>query len=79
MLSRGSSLQTKIGANGADVIRVQRALNAALRREVPVTGHFGTQTRDAVKVYKKKVLGTSKVTNGIVGSATWRALHQGRI
>lgn len=77
MLSKGATPATKIGARGADVIRIQRALNAATRRSLPVTGYFGTETRAAVKAYKSSVLGRTQ--NGIVGRLTWRALQQGRM
>lgn len=75
LLSRGSTITVRQGQRSAHVIRLQRALNAATNRRLPVTGYFGTSTRAAVKAYQTKV----KVrANGVVTRATWTALHRGQ-
>lgn len=76
-LTRGASdSSVRQDSRGADVIRVQRALNAATSAQLPVTGYFGAQTRSALVGYQKRVLGSA---SGVVGSATWKALHRGRM
>ncbi len=75
LLSRGSTTTVRQGQRSAHVIRLQRALNAATNRRLPVTGYFGTSTRAAVKAYQTKVRVRS---NGVVASATWTALNRGQ-
>jgi peptidoglycan hydrolase-like protein with peptidoglycan-binding domain len=76
LLSAGSSNWTlRYGSHNADVIRVQRALNAAGSARLRVTGRYDALTRRAVRAYQKKVL--HKAT-GVVASLTWSALHRGR-
>ena len=38
---------------GADAIRVQRAMNAAMARKLAVTGHLPTPPRRAVSAYQR--------------------------
>lgn len=64
------------GARGADVIRVQRALNAAGSPRLTITGHYDRATIDAVKDYQRRK--ALKVT-GTVGKPVWIYLEQGRI
>ena len=69
----GRTLST--GSKGADVVRVQRALNAAGSPALPITGTYDTRTRNAVGSYQAQVgLAVSKV----VGTSTWAALRTGR-
>ena len=76
-LSRGSSnLAVRQGSKNADVVRLQRALNAATSARLPVTGYFGSQTRTALMTWQRKVLGSA---SGVAWMSTWRALHQGRM
>jgi hypothetical protein len=76
LLTAGSSNRTlRTGARNSDVVMVQRALNAALRHRLRVTGHYDKATRAAVRAYQKKVLHRS---TGVVATLTWRALHHGR-
>ena len=75
LLSAGSSNWTlRSGSHNADVVRVQRALNAASSARLAVTGKYDARTRAAVTAYQRKVLHTS---TGVVASLTWRALHRG--
>lgn len=76
LLSAGATDRTlRRGARGADVIRLQRALNAAGRGGLRVSGRFDTATRTAVRRYQAAVLGRA---TGVVATQTWRALHGGR-
>ncbi|MGN6253180.1 MAG: glycoside hydrolase domain-containing protein [Marmoricola sp.] len=63
------------GSHGADVVRLQRALNAAGPGGLHVTGGFDRATRRAVARYQHAVLGRA---TGVVAELTWRALHGGR-
>jgi peptidoglycan hydrolase-like protein with peptidoglycan-binding domain len=63
------------GAHGADVIRVQRALNAAGSPKLTINGTYDAATAAAVGEYQSG-LGL-KVTR-TVGSPTWMPLRQGR-
>ena len=76
LLSAGSTGRVLArGSSGADVVRLQRALNAAVSRRLPVTGHFGPRTRNAVGAYQRKVgIRATKV----VAAQTWSALRAGR-
>lgn len=61
---------------GADVVRVQRALNAAGSPMLRITGVYDAATANAVGAYQ--VRRGLKLTKA-VGSPTWVALEQGRI
>jgi peptidoglycan hydrolase-like protein with peptidoglycan-binding domain len=71
----GSGRKLKRGSTGADVIRVQRALNAALAPRLAVNGVYNPATAKAVGAYQRRVgLKRTKV----VVAPTWRALRVGR-
>ena len=63
------------GVRGDDVVRAQRALNAAISPHLKVTGAYNKATRAAVVDYQKRV-GISPT--GVVATKTWRALKKGR-
>ena len=69
----GASLTA--GQRGADVVRVQRALNAALSRHLAVTGVYNMRTRRAVGRYQHRV---GIPATRVVATQTWSALHAGR-
>lgn len=64
----------RLGATGADVVRVQRALNAATDLRVPVSGTFNSATRSALVSYQKQV---GIPATAIVDRRTWAALAAG--
>ena len=68
-----SVLQT--GVRNDDVVRAQRALNAAISPHLKVTGVYSRATRAAVREYQHRV-GISPT--GVVATKTWRALTKGR-
>lgn len=63
------------GLRHADVVRVQRALNAAMAPGLRITGRYNKATRAAVGSYQRRV-GISQTK--VVASRTWRALLKGR-
>lgn len=63
------------GVRGSDVVRAQRALNAALSPSLRITGVYNSATRRAVAAYQKRV-GITRT--GVVAALTWRALARGR-
>jgi peptidoglycan hydrolase-like protein with peptidoglycan-binding domain len=65
----------KKGAHGPDVMRVQRAMNAALTRHLKVNGIYNKPTKKAIRAYQRKV-GVART--GVVGWYTWAALRTGR-
>ena len=76
MLSKGNSRSTlRTGSKGPDVVRVQRALNAAGSPALTVSGTYDAATRAAVVAYQRS-LGSAGA--GIVGTRTWAALEAGR-
>ncbi|KQT92190.1 hypothetical protein ASG49_09580 [Marmoricola sp. Leaf446] len=66
----------RTGATGADVVRVQRALNAATSSALVVTGRYDARTAAAVGTYQRAV-GVSATR--VVSTATWTALERGRL
>jgi hypothetical protein len=65
----------KSGSRGADVTRVQRAMNAAASPRLSVNGTYDAATANAVGAYQRKVgISATKV----VASQTWSALRVGR-
>ncbi len=58
-----------------DVIRVQRALNAATAAKLTVTGRYNKPTRKAVGTYQRRV---GIQATRVVATKTWRALRKGR-
>ena len=76
LLAAGSSRTVlKAGMRNADVIRVQRALNAAMAPYLKVTGVYNRATQAAVGAYQKRV--GIKPTQ-VVATLTWAALTKGR-
>ncbi len=76
LLSTGNSgRRLRRGASSADVVRVQRALNAAMAPHLSVTGKFTRATKRAVRAYQAKV---HLRHSGVVTRATWRSLEAGR-
>jgi peptidoglycan hydrolase-like protein with peptidoglycan-binding domain len=63
------------GTRHPDVIRAQRALNAAMAPKLRITGRYNRATRAAVVAYQKRV-GISPT--GVVAVQTWSALRKGR-
>ncbi|MCX6396725.1 MAG: DUF1906 domain-containing protein [Propionibacteriales bacterium] len=77
LLSAGTTRTTlKPGVRGADVIRAQRALNAATLARLKVTGTYDAATQKAAKEYQAKLKITP--TEGIIAKLTWAALLAGR-
>lgn len=64
------------GIQHSDVVRVQRALNAAAAPRLQVTGVYDAPTQAAVAAYQRKVL-RIKPTR-VVAVKTWKALKHGR-
>jgi hypothetical protein len=76
LLAAGNSRTVlKSWVRNADVVRAQRALNAALSPALKVTGIYNRATQRAVVTYQKRVgiKGT-----GVVATQTWAALSRGR-
>ena len=65
----------RTGTDGPDVVRVQRALNAAADPQLKVSGTYGRLTRQAVAAYQRAV---GIKPSGVVGAGTWRAFERGR-
>lgn len=66
----------KPGVRGADVIRAQRALNAAGSAALKITGIYDAATQNATKAYqlKKKI----SPAEGIIAKLTWAAFAAGK-
>ena len=76
LLSAGNSGGTlRTGSTGADVIRLQRALDAAGAPRLRPNGIYDSRTAAAVGAYQKKV-GISPTR--VVASQTWAALRAGK-
>ncbi|HET6165806.1 MAG TPA: glycoside hydrolase domain-containing protein [Marmoricola sp.] len=76
LLAAGTSRTVlKAGVRGPDVIRAQRALNAAMAPYLKITGVYDKATQVAVGAYQKRV-GISPTR--VVATLTWRALTKGR-
>jgi hypothetical protein len=74
LLSAGSSPVLKQGSASDAVRRVQRALNAATRARLDVTGVFDSATTAAVTGYQRSL---GMVATGVVAGDTWARLHAG--
>lgn len=77
LLSAGNGGSTvKAGTRGADVIRAQRALNAAGSAKLKITGVYDTATKNAIVAYqlRRKI----KPAEGIVARLTWASFTAGR-
>jgi len=75
LLSSGKTRVVKRGSTGAPVRRLQRALTAATKQAVPVTGVFDEATESATKRWQRSV---GVAASGVVNTAMWRLLNQGR-
>jgi hypothetical protein len=76
LLVAGQTRVSKWGSAGAEVRRLQRALNAAHDDAgLGVTGVFKKATADAVRTYQRRA---GLKVNGIAGPTTWRALRKGK-
>jgi len=76
LVTIGSSTRVlRAGSTGPDVIRFQRAMNAATKRHLKVTGKFNPSTERAALAYRKKMHLLRKAT---VNPTMWRLLHRGR-
>ncbi len=65
----------KRGVRGADVVRIQRAMNAAGTPRLRVTGRYNKATARAVGAYQRRV---GVAATRITGWHTWNALRTGR-
>jgi peptidoglycan hydrolase-like protein with peptidoglycan-binding domain len=75
LLSAGPTPTISVGSTGADVRRVQRALNAASPKSVlPITGTYDPATQAAVVAWQAK---NGIAESGVVGPASWAALQAG--
>ncbi|MEX2108473.1 MAG: peptidoglycan-binding domain-containing protein [Solirubrobacterales bacterium] len=63
----------KRGSRGDLVVWAQTYLRAAVRPNLPVTGIFGNLTRGAVRTFQAE---HGLRADGVIGTATWDALHQ---
>ena len=75
LVAGSSGRRLKRGATGADVIRVQRALNAAHSPRLKVNGVYNGATAKAVGAYQRRV-GLARTR--VVTTTTWRTLRVGR-
>jgi cell wall-associated NlpC family hydrolase len=73
LLSRGSTPTLRYGDTGLSVRRLQRSLTASVQT-VPVTGHFGSITRAAVKSVQSS---QGWRPTGVATTGVWRALQSG--
>ena len=75
LLSAGPTPTLNPGSVGADVRRVQRALNAASAKSaLAITGSYDAATQAAVVAWQAK---NGIAENGVVGPASWAALQAG--
>ncbi|MGZ8737292.1 MAG: glycoside hydrolase domain-containing protein [Nocardioides sp.] len=74
LLATGPRDVLKRGSEGTSVRRLQRALTAALPGVVPVHGHFGPGTTNAVRRYQAR---TGLRVSGVATPGTWHALRTG--
>ncbi|MCW2856456.1 MAG: hypothetical protein JWR52_2071 [Marmoricola sp.] len=76
LLSAGNSgTVLKPGVRGADVIRAQRAINAAANTPVTITGIYDSATQQAVALYQRE--NHISPVHGIIATLTWGALTKG--
>lgn len=75
LLAAGPVRVAKVGSAGHAVRRLQRALNAAARADLPVTGVYDYATTVAVRSYQR----TQRLPRtGVASTPTWLALLAGR-
>lgn len=72
LLAHGSQPLLKVGDTGTPVLRLQRALTAALGRPTRIDGVVGKQTARAVKAYQRK---QGLAPTGVVTDDVWAALR----
>jgi len=65
----------KVGSANHAVRRLQRALNAALAAQLPITGVFDAATTSAVRDYQRE---RAMYRTGVVAIDTWAELQSGR-
>lgn len=76
LLGRGTAPVLKYGSAGEAVRRVQRSLNAAkASTRIPMNGVFNAATDRALKSYQARI---GHRASGVVTTATWRALINGK-
>jgi hypothetical protein len=75
LASGGNRTVLKAGIRHTDVIRAQRALNAAISPYLTITGVYNAATQAAVVAYQKRV---GIKPTGMVATLTWAALIKGR-
>jgi peptidoglycan hydrolase-like protein with peptidoglycan-binding domain len=76
LLAAGNSRAVlKAWTRNPDVVRVQRALNAAMTPSLKITGIYNRATQASVRAYQKRV-GIKRT--GVVATLTWTALVRGR-
>lgn len=75
LLAAGTKPVQKVGSAGAGVFRLQRALNAAGKPRLAVTGVYDAPTDAAVRAWQKK---TGLPATGVVARNSWKRLHAGR-
>ncbi|MDO4255407.1 MAG: N-acetylmuramoyl-L-alanine amidase [Kocuria sp.] len=70
-----SNTQLQRGSSGADVVTLQRALNARMTAGLPPFGFYNSATESAVIAYQRRI---GVVDDGVVSAAVWDALKSGR-
>jgi peptidoglycan hydrolase-like protein with peptidoglycan-binding domain len=76
LVAGNSGKRLRRGSHGADVVRVQRAMNATAPYQLKVTGHYNRATARAVGAYQHSV---GMRSTRKVGGPTWRMLRAGRL
>ena len=74
LLSTGNYRMVKRGLSGTVVRRLQRALSAATKNTVPVTGVFDQRTEQVTKIWQQKV---GLAPSGVMTTAAWSRLRSG--
>lgn len=74
ILSAGSKVTMKQFSHDASVRRIQRTMNAAVRSNLKITGHFDAATKKAVRTYQKQ---TGMNPTGHVVPTIWAKLNRG--
>ncbi|WP_235736546.1 glycoside hydrolase domain-containing protein [Nocardioides alcanivorans] len=75
LLSQGKIKVVKRGSKGAPVRRLQRALTAATKQTVPVTGVFDAATEAAAKQWQRNIGVTA---SGVINTSMWQKLQAGK-
>jgi peptidoglycan hydrolase-like protein with peptidoglycan-binding domain len=76
LLSQGNTKTIKLGSKGGPVRRLQRALTAATKTTVPVTGVFDAATESATKQWQRNIGVTA---SGVINTSMWQKLQAGRV